>query len=669
MLDLETQSNLGYRILSHLPWNSYTRKMIGYLYAIERGAELIYDTDDDNAPENILDFEKTFELKKVTRGLTPAGDRGLFENPYAHFGQGSIWPRGYPLDLIGRPYNNSYTVCRMATPLIQQGLVNGDPDVDAIFRLTRKNLYSPLNVQFDGSAPPIVFPKGLFAPFNSQNTIFHYDAFWSMLLPISVTFRVTDIWRGYWAQPLLWKVGGFLGFYSPHTTQIRNAHKYLRDFEEEDQLYKQSGNLIKQLQNWTCSQNLYGCMIDLTQAMVKWNMWSLKEVELVTAWIDDLKRIGYKPPKVLDSSPSNSPCLNGSNQSYAVFNGVENQPDSQPPKSSSERYQLKKFCDLSILLSILNPTKQITEPNIAKAASVTFPQHLLVVTFNFPVYNNSIWLLDLIYRPHFPNILYCGEINGSSTITNLTSSKTFVDTKVNKFSIVHANVTRGYFAYECAIRAIEMNYGVSGYIVLSDDVLLNFWNNDNFNPGEVWASYPFQSNLTFDISDPNFLNSTDATNWRWWKSKYGVSAANKALSTIYDSGNIAVNPELGLFTKNREIFGWNSSTVMRGASDLFYLPSSKQDVFYEVATILRKFGVFLEIALPLLISGLSTPKTHIVLPGTYLWYRPNERENPLATFSENISFIHPVKPSSMIKDMSLRMEYCSKYVNKVLSLH
>lgn len=33
-----------------LPWNHYSRKMIGYLYAIKEGADIIADSDDDNIP-------------------------------------------------------------------------------------------------------------------------------------------------------------------------------------------------------------------------------------------------------------------------------------------------------------------------------------------------------------------------------------------------------------------------------------------------------------------------------------------------------------------------------------------------------------------------------------------------------------------------------------------
>ena len=51
-LSVQKQLKLGYRLLEHLPFNHYARKMIGYLYAIEHGALTIFDTDDDNIPKD-----------------------------------------------------------------------------------------------------------------------------------------------------------------------------------------------------------------------------------------------------------------------------------------------------------------------------------------------------------------------------------------------------------------------------------------------------------------------------------------------------------------------------------------------------------------------------------------------------------------------------------------
>ena len=72
-------------------------------------------------------------------------DNISFLNPYSYFGQPSTWPRGYPLEKITEKchsfknqtlcYNNLYRIYKESTiPLIQQGLVNSDPDMDAIYR-------------------------------------------------------------------------------------------------------------------------------------------------------------------------------------------------------------------------------------------------------------------------------------------------------------------------------------------------------------------------------------------------------------------------------------------------------------------------------------------------------------------------------------------------------
>ncbi len=71
--------------------------------------------------------------------------------------------------------------------------------MDAIFRLTRR-FRSALQVVFDSTATPVALPLGLMSPFNSQHTLFQYEALWALLLPKTTTFRVCDIWRG--MQPL-----------------------------------------------------------------------------------------------------------------------------------------------------------------------------------------------------------------------------------------------------------------------------------------------------------------------------------------------------------------------------------------------------------------------------------------------------------------------------------
>ena len=294
---------LGYKIAGLTPYRSYTRKNIGYLYAIEHGAKFIYETDDDNFP---YDGKITFTEKALANFITYKTSSHIV-NPYGYFGQSSIWPRGYPLDHIGDPQDHKFINCSDVKPGIQQGVVDGDPDIDAIFRLTRKDRGIKLDVQFDKTAPPIALPGQTMAPFNSQNTFFHENAFWSLLLPTTVAFRVTDIWRGYWAQRLLWDVGANLIFCPPNAYQDRSAHSYLDDFIDEKQLYHESGKLVEFLIKWKSQKpHFFSRILDLSIAMANEGLWDEGDARLTKAWLEDLISVGYAVPSIASDT---SPCV------------------------------------------------------------------------------------------------------------------------------------------------------------------------------------------------------------------------------------------------------------------------------------------------------------------------------------------------------------------------
>ena len=47
-LDARAQRSMGSAFVDALPWRSFGRKNVGYLYAIAQGAKVIWDFDDDN---------------------------------------------------------------------------------------------------------------------------------------------------------------------------------------------------------------------------------------------------------------------------------------------------------------------------------------------------------------------------------------------------------------------------------------------------------------------------------------------------------------------------------------------------------------------------------------------------------------------------------------------
>jgi hypothetical protein len=94
-VDKQLKMASSFKVINKIRFNSYLRKMIGYLYAISKKAKYIYETDDDNSPtDGLYGFRyKSFDGLESNLNET-------FINPYAYFGQPSVWPRGYPLDKI-----------------------------------------------------------------------------------------------------------------------------------------------------------------------------------------------------------------------------------------------------------------------------------------------------------------------------------------------------------------------------------------------------------------------------------------------------------------------------------------------------------------------------------------------------------------------------------------
>lgn len=304
-LNIKEQQRLGFNIYDHVPFNSYTRKNIGYLYAIKNGARIIYDTDDDN----FLEFQPRARNTRMDELASCTGTDHLALNPYAAFGKPAIWPRGFPLEHVslectGRGSHRTSNALSLTNASIWQGLADLDPDVDAIFRMTHTD---QLKRVIFTRRPPVFIPHDAFAPFNSQNTMFFYESFWALYLPSSVSFRVTDIWRGYFVQKLLRYTDSYLAFVGPTVEQDRNAHNYAADYIQEQQMYAQTTNLLRFLHEWepSIAMRFFDIMIELAQDMADENFWGQREVFAIRAWIHDLRRLGYEEPRIVQYTHSN----------------------------------------------------------------------------------------------------------------------------------------------------------------------------------------------------------------------------------------------------------------------------------------------------------------------------------------------------------------------------
>ncbi|GFR78229.1 conserved uncharacterized protein [Elysia marginata] len=635
-LSLAEQRTLGFNLVDRLPVHSYSRKNLGYLYAIRHGAKVIFDTDDDNRPLNNL---TSFLTSPTTSGLFMNHPNTSVFNPYPHFGQPTLWPRGFPLTAINdQRFNGTYKLCSdLVTPLIQQGVVKGDPDLDAIFRLTRKGTASVFNVTFDTIAPPVVLPAGTYSPFNSQNTLFLHGAFWALILPTTTAFRVCDIWRGYWAQRLLWEVGGTLGFPAVNARQSRNVHSYLEDALDETQMYFQTERLLDYLSSWLCPDDLsfFGCVERLSWDMASEDFWGKKDAKNIQLWLKDLLRLGYPEPKrvtpksQIRKTPncitSNETFSNNTQPSRVYFYSVVNESPSLAVLNADSRlswteglYQMFKVC----------PELTTAPTSLQRADSVKnnfFHDVLLIIIFHYPFYSNLLYT-EAAYRLAFPHIAYCGP---DADLFLSYSHRVGLN-----LTFIEATVDKGKIGYVCLSKAIETGFHVDGYLVIGDDVLLNFWSFSKFNKTNIW--------MTTKSTRP--LQTTQHIQWSWWSSPAGKKAllnASLELSrTKFPPGVTSLQKHKWMLQKNTG----QPNAIFRSIVDTYYVPARFAPDVRWYLTLFLKHRVFVEIAVPMVLYGLQLRAEIETITGSSIWGR--DRKHPWQFFNLTHQFLHPVKFSS-----------------------
>jgi STELLO glycosyltransferases len=274
-LNTDAQIALSSSLANAIPYNHYGRKMIGYVYAMQQGADIIIDTDDDNIPYTGWSFP-SFEGNY----LTSKNDLG-WVNIYHHFSDQPIWPRGLPLRNINDSrdklqWQKEKTTQRIG---IWQGLADDDPDVDAIYRLTSNK---PCTFQ---KKEPVVLEKGTACPFNSQNTAIQKNLFPLLFLPSFVTFRFTDILRGIIAQPILWQHGYRLGFTEATVIQKRNEHDYFKDFESEVPMYLHTEKSLEAVSKSTTNASVKENLYNVYEALLKINVVDEREITVLKEWL------------------------------------------------------------------------------------------------------------------------------------------------------------------------------------------------------------------------------------------------------------------------------------------------------------------------------------------------------------------------------------------------
>lgn len=247
----------------------------------------------------------------------------------------------------------------------------------------------------------------------------------------------------------------------------------------------------------------------------------------------------------------------------------------------------------------------------------------MVIVYHFPFYD-SIPLLKSFYKDAFGDILICGPE---------TYWKSFV---------MKVDVGPGLYGYECLGEAIRRYPGYRGYLYINDDMVVNWWTFSNLNKDALW-----QGGVII-MSHSHVIGSRPIDHaWPWWKIK---SNSAEACEDSYLEMTSMTDPRVNItkLVKTHLANGEGKNVCFRMWSDLFYVPGKFSEQFQRFSFVFYKNHVFLEVAVPTIMSFLdlrdSWEKHYgVYLPDKYGSIDFADGKLVWKNYDTDINFIHPVK--------------------------
>jgi len=249
----------------YLPYNSFSRRNIGDLFAYEKGFDSIIRVDDDNFPTNddFIGYHSVI-FGDSEHVVIESGNgwynicEGLVDVNHIPF-----YPRGFPYSKRWKGGEISKTMKKVKV-VLNAGLWLGDPDIDAITRLS-----FPIDVKEYTKihGEHFVLEKGTWCSTNTQNTAYSRD-----IIPASFvspfTGRYDDIWSGYLLRKVMDHLGEYVSYGLPLLKQDRNVHNLWNDLELEMNGNLYTDHLIECLQPITLSGSDYAsCYYELAEKL------------------------------------------------------------------------------------------------------------------------------------------------------------------------------------------------------------------------------------------------------------------------------------------------------------------------------------------------------------------------------------------------------------------
>ncbi|XP_025091622.1 uncharacterized protein LOC112562545 isoform X2 [Pomacea canaliculata] len=279
---------------------------------------------------------------------------------------------------------------------------------------------------------------------------------------------------------------------------------------------------------------------------------------------------------------------------------------------------------------------------------LTFPDVLLIVDFNSPNLYSVIPYLELLYRRHFADILYCGD--GLETLKDIIVQKN-ITFPVN---FLHISNHAWQMKYRCLEYAMKMCGDYKGYLLIGDDTLVNVKTLRALGEDRVLLGKDF---LRWVVNTTQFKSS-----WMWWGNEGG---RNAMLGVLNELVYRAVH-EHDVFAKqflHRYYTFINSSTIFyRVATDFVYVPTRLAPFFIYMTSLFRKYGANIELAMPFFACGLAHPNDIVLANEQDLW--GGNRGKAVQLFTSDILYLHPFKYGTDFKTPAGQEFICKKYLRE-----
>ena len=232
----DTQEILYPELSKTIGWKSIQRRNIGFIHAYELEADIVATIDDDNIPYDGWG-DDIYVGQEIEIDIFEHKEFTVFD-PISPTNHNDLWHRGYPIEMVPGKNNIEYKGKGIRKVLIQADFWDGDPDIDALCRLSKMPI-----CKFDEFKP---FGSPDIAPFNSQNTFLAREVLpYYAVLPHAG--RMDDIWGAYIVQHYFPRS---VVYNKATVYQDRNEQDLVTNLENEVIGYRGTLNLINDLENY-----------------------------------------------------------------------------------------------------------------------------------------------------------------------------------------------------------------------------------------------------------------------------------------------------------------------------------------------------------------------------------------------------------------------------------